>query len=136
MTASPVRMISLASAIAALGAALTATPASARTSGANVNAQVDLRYLATVEEEYFTDHGHYGTFHQLAHGEPDQMTIHRGVTVKIVHLQVRKAYCFRATTRTKTFVYDSLGGGFVKGKHCTVTKTGKSGGKRTGPASI
>lgn len=130
------RLISLASAVIAMGAGLSATPALARPANASINAQVDLRNLATLEEEYFTDYVHYGTFHQLTGAEPGQMAIHRGVTITIVHLQPKKAYCFRATTRTATFVYDSMGGGLVKGGHCPVTTTGKSGGTRSGPAEV
>lgn len=130
-------LVGLAS-VAALSSAilLPASPAAARPAGVNANAQADLRSLATLEEEYFTEYGRYGNFTQLIQSEPNQMTIDRGVTVTIVHYRRTNGYCFRATTATATFMYDALAGGNYKGKHCRAVTTGPNGGTRTGPSKI
>lgn len=84
-----------------------------------------------------TDFGNYGNFKQLISGEPNEMKIHRGITITIVHVQGRRGYCLRSTNGTHTFVYDSQGGGMLHGTtHCKVTTTGRYGGKRTGPVEV
>lgn len=119
--------------------ATTAAIAAPRTTDARSPARTDLLKLATLEASYYSSNLRYATFRELSLDPTDgAMRIHAGDTLTIVHLDDRYGYCLRATMTNRTLMYDSQTGtnDVYRGTGCRITRQGRSGGTRTGPAYV
>jgi hypothetical protein len=93
-------------------------------------AKSDLNQLAEFQEVYLEDHSSYGTIADLV---ADGMNVvpSKGDTVWVVRYDGERSYCLkaRATGSSRTWFYDSAGGGMQPSgaSDCSATTSGTPG---------